>query len=455
MDSRRAVATQGAEASTGGTNSTRQLSGGSNEEPPSKRARSSDDRVPEGPASMRHLLNPETSVPGGGSNDAAPANFSSEMCEMKAPQHTERSYVQEVKSNSLPTTAISPHQIFGEGQVPVMRTESLVQGSLALIDIIESPTADATPRKTFARKTIPASRVQNARGFLEALEANKSLRHQHLVTVLLTYEEVDPQNHNYGIIMDPVAQGNLKDYLEEVIDSGKYMEPDTRMSLRKWFGCLASALAYIHAKDIRHENIQPSNILVKDSDVFFTFFGVSKYFRGDDIPGGTTSGPDAQPGTYVAPEVESTRPPDFKADIFSLGCVYLELLATLAGKYRKGFAQWRSKQTSSDIQIYLGQLSVYLECGQDKSSSEFYQRMVKVCSQMLEDNPSIRPSAFMIAKSVLEVQQRSPESDCDCMIPWFSSGDCTITMKLSGLNIAKLRTKSKNMGFGSFRLPLR
>lgn len=233
MDSSHVVATQGAVASTGGTNSTRGLSGGPNEEPPSKRARSSDDRVPEGPASMRHLLNAETPTPRGDSNDAALGNDSSEMCEMKAPRHNERSYVQEVKSNSLPSTAIPPYHIFGEGQVPFKRTESLVQGSLALIDIVESTTADATPGKTYARKRLPASRVQNARGFLQALEANKSLRHQHLVTVILTYEEVDPQNQNYGIIMEPVAQGNLKDYLEEVNDSGKYMEPDTRMLLRK------------------------------------------------------------------------------------------------------------------------------------------------------------------------------------------------------------------------------
>lgn len=147
------------------------------------------------------------------------------------------------------------------------------------------------------------------------------------------------------------------------------------------------------------------------------------------MPGGTTSGPDAQLATYVAPEVESTRPQDFKADIFSLGCIYLELFATLAGKYRKGFAQWRSKQSSSDIQIYLGQLSVYLECGQDKSSGEFYQRMIKVCSQMMEDNPSIRPSAFMITQSVLEGQLGSRDRACDCLGPWFSSGNSIITMK--------------------------
>jgi tRNA A-37 threonylcarbamoyl transferase component Bud32 len=93
--------------------------------------------------------------------------------------------------------------------------------------------------------------------------------------VILTYEEVDPQNQNYGIIMELVAQSNLKDYLEELNDTGKYMEPDIQTILRKWFGCLASGFAYTHAKGIRHENIQPSNILVNDSDIFFASFGVS------------------------------------------------------------------------------------------------------------------------------------------------------------------------------------
>jgi hypothetical protein len=102
-------------------------------------------------------------------------------------------------------------------------------------------------------------------------------------------------------------------------------------------------------------------------------------------------------------------------------------LTILAGKYRKGFAQWRSKKSSSEIQVYLRHLSVYLEHGQDKTLDEFYQRMIKVCSQMLEDNPSIRPSAFMIAKRVFEGQELN--WTYDCMIPWFSSGSATVTME--------------------------
>ena len=428
MESSRAAAARHAVGSTAGADSARRLSGGSNEEPPSKRIRSSDNRVPEGPASMRHLLNAETSTPGADSNDAAPRDVSSQMCEMRGPRHSETSFAQEVKYKSLPSITI-PHHIFGEGQVPFKRIESLAQGSLALIDIVEFATADATPGKFYARKTLPASRVQNERSFLEALKASKSLRHQHIVTAILTYEDVDPRNPNYGIIMEPIAQRNLKDYLDELNDSGKFTEPDTQKILRKWFGCLASTLAYMHAKDICHENIKPSNILVKDSDIFFAFFGGSKHFRDDDIPGGTTGGPDAQRATYVAPEVESTRPRDFKVDIFSLGCVYLELLTMLAGKYRKAFAQWRSKQSSSEVQIYLGKLSVFLEHGQDKPLGEFYQRMIKVCSQMLEDNPSIRPSAFMIAKSVCDAQLESREGKCACMGPFFSAGDNAVTMK--------------------------
>lgn len=424
MDSSRAAATQGAVVSTGGEIPAHRLPEGPNEDPPSKRARSSKDRVPEGPASMRHLLNAETSTPELDSSDAATGNAGSEVWEMKAPRNNEISYVQEVKSKSLADTKIAQHHIFGEGQVPFKRTKILVRGSLALIDIVESKTAN-----TYARKILPASRVQNARKFLEALAASKSLRHRHMVTVIMTYEEVDPQDQKYGIIMEPIAQSNLNDYLEEVNNTGKYMEAETQMILRKWFGCLASGLAYIHAKDIRHENIQPSNILVKETDVFFTSFGVSQYFRDDNILGGTTGPPDAQLATYVAPEVESARPRDFKGDIFSLGCVYLELLATLAGMYRKGLAQWRSKQSFSDIQIYLGKLAVYLESGQDKPVSEFYQRMIKVCSQMLGDNPSSRPSAFLIAESVWQAQQVSQEKQCDCMIPWFSAGDCILTMK--------------------------
>jgi serine/threonine protein kinase len=375
---------------------------------------------------MRHLLNAENSTPEVDSR--APENASSEMCSMKLPRHTERSYAQEVKSKSLLVSTIPSYRIFSEGQVPFKHVESLGRGNLALIDKVEHTTADATPGKAYARKILPASRVQNARDLLEALEASKTLCHQHIVTIILTYEEVGPQKRNFGIIMEPIAENNLQDYLEELHESGKCMEPNNQTMLRKWFGCLASVLAYTHAKEIRHENIQPSNILVKDNEIFFASFGVSKHFRSDDIAGEATGRPDAQHAAYVAPEVESDRPQNFKADIFSLGCVYLDILTVIAGKYRKGFPRWRSKKSSSEIQVYLGQLSVYLENPQNESLNEFYQQMIKVCTQMLENSPSIRPSAFMIAERVFEAQGLW-EMACDCMNPWFSSGDAAIKLK--------------------------
>jgi hypothetical protein len=115
---------------------------------------------------MRHLLNAETTTPEADSNDEAPGNASSEMCQLKVPRHNERSFVQDVKSKSLPSTAIPQYQIFGEGQVPFKRIESLGRGSLVLIDKVECTTADATPGKAYARKIFQAREFKMHVAFL-------------------------------------------------------------------------------------------------------------------------------------------------------------------------------------------------------------------------------------------------------------------------------------------------
>jgi hypothetical protein len=89
MESSRIAAVRHAVGSTAGADFARRLSGGSYEEPPSKRIRLSDNRVPEGLASMRHLLNAETSTPGADSNDAAPGDVGSQMCEMRGSRYSE------------------------------------------------------------------------------------------------------------------------------------------------------------------------------------------------------------------------------------------------------------------------------------------------------------------------------------------------------------------------------
>jgi serine/threonine protein kinase len=58
--------------------------------------------------------------------------------------------------------------------------------------------------------------------------------------------------------MDPVADCNLK-----VLLNAHPLSSDTRSLVRTFYGCLASAVLYLHENKLRHKDIKPEvgNIL--------------------------------------------------------------------------------------------------------------------------------------------------------------------------------------------------
>ncbi|KAF2786511.1 kinase-like protein, partial [Melanomma pulvis-pyrius CBS 109.77] len=139
----------------------------------------------------------------------------------------------------------------------------------------------------------------------------KKLRHKHVVEVLCTYSF----GKNYSIIMSPVAEADLKSFLTTDHSDQKMF---------RWFGCLTAGLAYIHSKNIRHRDIKPANILVKGEHVLFTDFGIAKDFSQDNTTSsiGTVN---AKSYMYCAPEVAAEKPRGRPSDVYSLGCVFLEM----------------------------------------------------------------------------------------------------------------------------------
>ncbi|KAF2830324.1 kinase-like protein, partial [Ophiobolus disseminans] len=128
-----------------------------------------------------------------------------------------------------------------------------------------------------------------------------------------------------GIIMSPVADCNLEDFLDRDPTSAGDCS-----FLRIFYGCLAAALRYLHQNCIRHNDIKPqarrcslSNVLVKANHVYLTDFGVCPDWS--ELSGSTTEGPSSKTRRYCAPEVAESHLRSFLANIWSLGCVFLEI----------------------------------------------------------------------------------------------------------------------------------
>jgi serine/threonine protein kinase len=86
-----------------------------------------------------------------------------------------------------------------------------------------------------------------------------------------------------------------------------------------------SAVAYIHDQNVKHLDIKPLNILVTGSRVYIADFGIARAYKTAEES--NTDTPVSFTREYAAPEVVSQEYRDMSANIFSLGCVFMEIVA--------------------------------------------------------------------------------------------------------------------------------
>jgi len=175
-------------------------------------------------------------------------------------------------------------------------------------------------RKLVIRNMVFGRRTGDVKCFIAEIEILKRLKHHHVVEFVGSY--TDPKY--IGLIMSPVAEMDLSAYLERT-DTSKHRE------LRTFFGCLARALEFLHEQKVRHKDIKPSNILVHHGKVLFTDFGLSLDFTNAESST-TVSMVNGMTPRYCAPEVAMCEPRNTSSDIWSLGVVFLEMIAVLKGK---------------------------------------------------------------------------------------------------------------------------
>lgn len=223
--------------------------------------------------------------------------------------------------------------IDGEKQLPFRSRKILGNGYSAVVEKVQH----RRTKETFARKiiTIPRGRhkaeaedrFQNEVDIIRALKS-----HHHITELFATYRTT----RQGCLLLQPAADGgNLEDYLEHLSDvaeksnSQRQRLEEMTTVLEQAFGCLATGLAYMHEKAIRHKDVKPQNILIHKGAVVYTDFGASKDTTKDGQS--TTEGlPDFLTRKYSAPEVLDNDKRNLAADVYSLGCVFIEMLFALS-----------------------------------------------------------------------------------------------------------------------------
>jgi serine/threonine protein kinase len=127
-----------------------------------------------------------------------------------------------------------------------------------------------------------------------------------------------------------VADCDLENYMD-LVDDMEMGDKRRKLSepMMRWPGCLIQAIDYLHEMRIKHKDLKPANILVKDGQVIITDFGIAKDLIDEDTTRSLKMNGLQGTPTYMAPEISAGTHRRRAVDIFALGCVFLEIATIL------------------------------------------------------------------------------------------------------------------------------
>ena len=205
------------------------------------------------------------------------------------------------------------NDVFGKKLGQYILLEQLGEGGMAKV----YNALDSRVERNVAIKVIlPSKRTSNV--FLQQFEREAkvlaNLAHTNIVKVL-----------NYGVehgqpylVMEYVSGGTLKEAMNQKLPwqtAAAILAP------------IARALDYVHQQQIVHRDVKPSNILLQDdfrpmlSDFGILMLLESKEEKPDSAIGAGIGTPE-----YMPPEQGMGKDVDFRADIYSLGLVFYEMI---------------------------------------------------------------------------------------------------------------------------------
>ena len=140
-----------------------------------------------------------------------------------------------------------------------------------------------------------------------------SLNHPHIITIY----DIGQAGDQIFISMEYVEGGDLKDRLQN-----KIFAPAEALTLVEK---IAAGLAAAHDNGIVHRDVKPGNILFRrDGTPLLSDFGIAKRLSSDaDL---TSTGMFVGSPNYMAPEQSEAGPIDGRADLYSLGVIFYEML---------------------------------------------------------------------------------------------------------------------------------
>ncbi|KAI9702946.1 MAG: hypothetical protein M1836_008160 [Candelina mexicana] len=272
-----------------------------------------------------------------------------------------------------------------------------------------------------ARKQIHCNRKIKMVDVRSEIDILRRANHKHIVKLVGSYT----QARILGLLLYPAAICDLTRYMEDLEDarSGDWtsdlwprfgvptdlLDHKTTVSvlseaLLTVFGCLATGINHLHQQSIRHKDIKPQNVLLIRDNIYITDFGLSK-----DLSDASTSITDGlERGTYryFAPEVARYERRGRAADIFSMGCVFLEVFTVYLGFTLTEFADFRKIDGDASFHRNLDRVSrwIYILTGNDHLDTRL-SRLGEFIEQMIAVDATQRPNSLQMPfEAILRIQ---------------------------------------------------
>ncbi len=188
-----------------------------------------------------------------------------------------------------------------------------VTGELLAVKQVETPSPGANSQSDSRKKSM-----------IDALKREisllRDLRHANIVQYLGCGSSAEYLN----IFLEYVPGGSVQTMLNSY---GALPEPLVRSFVRQ----ILNGLSYLHNRDIIHRDIKGANILVDNKGTIkISDFGISKKLEATNILNGANNNkhrPSLQGSVFwMAPEVVKQTSYTRKADIWSLGCLVVEMM---------------------------------------------------------------------------------------------------------------------------------
>ncbi|KAH6654067.1 STE/STE11 protein kinase [Truncatella angustata] len=188
-----------------------------------------------------------------------------------------------------------------------------ITGELLAVKQVETPSPGANSQNDSRKKSM-----------IDALKREisllRDLRHPNIVQ----YLGCSSSQEYLNIFLEYVPGGSVQTMLNSY---GALPEPLVRSFVRQ----ILQGLSYLHGQDIIHRDIKGANILVDNKGTIkISDFGISKKLEATNILGGAAANknrPSLQGSVFwMAPEVVKQTSYTRKADIWSLGCLVVEMM---------------------------------------------------------------------------------------------------------------------------------